>query len=264
MIGSILIYLHPQEDIKIIGKGGETLYSFFLNVLNRENKNLAKEIHDSKKEKPLTISPFLKGAKSSNEYSILSPNKSVSFRITYLKEELLELIIKGFISISAKNESVKLSNGKVIIEKVEMQKGMEANFSSFQELLSQAQNDKTITLKFSSPTSFRSGGEQSLFPRPELVFSSLLKKWNGFSEIKLTPEIVKEFEKIRVNRYTLKTELVNFSKNKIIGFMGKITYELPETFNKKFRKIINTLADFSLYSGVGYKTTMGMGQTRRM
>ncbi|MFQ6083041.1 MAG: CRISPR-associated endoribonuclease Cas6 [Candidatus Aminicenantia bacterium] len=267
MIGSILIKLKPQGEIKIIGKGGETLYSLFLNILNRENKNLAKEIHDLKSEKPVTVSPFLKGTKFSNGYSVLSPNESVSFRITYLKEELLEPIIKGFISLSARNEPIKLSNGKILIEKVDMQKATHAGFTSFQEILSKAKNEETIVLEFCSPTSFRSQGEQKLFPLPELVFSSLLKKWDAFSGKKLLSEIAeieKEFGKIRVTRFRLKTELLNFSKYKIIGFIGKVVYELPETIDKEIKKIINALADFAFYSGVGYKTTMGMGQARRV
>jgi CRISPR-associated endoribonuclease Cas6 len=264
MIGSLLIRLKFQEKIKIPGNGGENLYSLFLNILNKENKNLAKEIHDLKSEKPITVSPFLKGAKFSNGYSFISPEEHVTFRITYLKEELLEPIIKGFISLSAKREPMELGNGKILIEKVDMQKSPQANFTSFEEILSKAKDDKTIALEFSSPTSFRSRGEQKLFPLPELVFSSLLKKWNAFSEIKIPQEIEKEFKKIRVTRFRLKTELVNFSKYKIIGFIGKVIYELPETINKENKKIINALSDFAFYSGIGYKTTMGLGQTRRV
>jgi CRISPR-associated endoribonuclease Cas6 len=264
VIGSILIKLKTQQKIRILGNGGETLYSLFLNVLNEENKNLAKEIHDLKSEKPVTISPFLKGVKFSNGYSLISSEEIVTFRITYLKEELLEPIIKGFISLSAKKEPVKLGNGRIFIEKIDMQKSSQANFTSFEEVFSKAKDEEIIALEFYSPTSFRSRGEQKLFPLPELVFSSLLKKWNAFSEIKIPQEIEKEFKKIRVTRFRLKTELVNFSKYKIVGFIGKVVYELPETIDKENKKIINALSDIAFYSGVGYKTTMGMGQTRRL
>lgn len=263
MIGSVLIKLKSEEEIRILGNGGESLYSLLLNILNRENKNLAKEIHDSKSEKPITVSPFLKGAKFSSGYSFISPKRPFTFRMTYLKEKLLEPIIKGFISLSAKNEPLKLGNGKILIEKVDIQKSSQADFTSFEEILSRVKDDKTIALEFCSPTSFRSRGEQKLFPLPELVFSSLLKKWNTFSEIKIPQEIEKEFEKIRVTRFRLKTELVNFSEYKIIGFIGKVVYELPETIDKETKKTINALSDFAFYSGVGYKTTIGMGQARR-
>jgi CRISPR-associated endoribonuclease Cas6 len=34
--------------------------------------------------------------------------------------------------------------------------------------------------------------------------------------------------------------------------------------NEAARCQLNTLADFAFYAGVGIKTTMGMGQTRRV
>ena len=93
--------------------------------------------------------------------------------------------------------------------------------------------------------------EMKYYTATKLAIDELLKKHE------------KEFEKIRVTRFRLKTELVNFSKYKIIGFVGKVVYELPETIDKEIKNTINALADFAFYSGVGYKTTMGMGQVRR-
>ena len=33
--------------------------------------------------------------------------------------------------------------------------------------------------------------------------------------------------------------------------------------NTEMLRLVNLLADFAFYCGTGYKTTMGMGQTRR-
>jgi len=238
----------------------------FFNVLEKENKKLAKKIRHLKEEIPITISPFLKGIKFSKGHIYLFPRKNeyATFRITYLKEEILEPILKGFISLSAKKEPMELGKGKVLIEKVDIQKSIHANFTSFKEILSNAKEENIITLEFCSPTIFEIKGKNKLFPLPELVFSSLLKKWNTFSEIKISQEIEKEFEKINVINFRLTTEFVNFEDDKIPGFIGKVNYELPESINRKARKNLNALADFSFYSGIGSNTIMGMGQIRRV
>jgi CRISPR/Cas system endoribonuclease Cas6 (RAMP superfamily) len=45
------------------------------------------------------------------------------------------------------------------------------------------------------------------------------------------------------------------------GFVGKATYHL-QTTDKVLRQQLATLAAFGLYSGVGAKTTFGLGQMR--
>lgn len=262
LIGSVLIKFISQQEIKVPGCGEGNLYALVLEVLRKNDKNLAKVIHDSKKETPLTISPLLKGAKSLRGYSILFPERTASFRITYLEEKIFEPLIQGFLSFVDKREALKFSEGEILIERVDWQQGKKASFTSFEEIFSLAQDKRKVILEFCSPTTF--GDEEGqLFPLPELVFSSLLKKWNTFSDVKI-PSLQGEFKKIRVAQHRLKTEIVPFSDNKIIGFMGKATYELADAIEKENRRAINALSDFAFYSGIGDKTHKGMGQARRL
>jgi len=265
MIGSILVKLKPLTEITCKSRGEECIYKLFLNVIEREDENLAEEIRNLKDEIPITLSPFLKGVKFSKGYTYLFPKdrEYATFRITYLKEEVLELILKGFGFLSEEKKAVELGNGKVLIEKVDIQKAAHANFISFKEILSNAKEENTIILEFCSPTFFEIKGKNKLFPLPELVFPSLLKKWNKFSEVKIPWEIEKEFEKIEIEQYRLTTEPINFSGNKIIGFIGKVNYKLSKLIEEEAKKFLNALADFSFYSGVGSKNIIGMGQTRR-
>lgn len=249
--------------MEVLGSGEEGLRVLVLAVLQKSNKNLTKEIQDSQGEIPFTVSPFLKGAKSSRGYSLLYSDRTTSFRITYLKEKIFESLIKGLLFFLNKKEALKFSGGEILLERVDWQQGKKASFTSFEEISSQAQVDRRIILEFCSPTTFENKEEQ-LFPLPEQVFSSLLKKWNAFSEVKITSRVQGEFKKIRVIQHRLKTEIVPFSEDKIIGFIGKATYELPEIIDEKTRESVNALADLAFYSGIGDKTDMGMGQARRL
>jgi CRISPR-associated endoribonuclease Cas6 len=57
--------------------------------------------------------------------------------------------------------------------------------------------------------------------------------------------------------------MLRFRRSYQIGFTGRVTYGLMAD-NEIARAQLNALADAALYLGVGYKTTMGMGQTRRI
>jgi CRISPR-associated endoribonuclease Cas6 len=263
LIGSVLIKFKSQREIKVLGGGEENLYALILDVLYENHQILAKEIQDSQDEIPLTISPFLKGAKSSRGYSLLVPGRTTSFRITYLTEKIFEPLMKGLLFFLNKMKPLKFSEGEILLERVDWQQGKKASFTSFEEISSQARDEKKIIMEFCSPTIFENEEEQ-LFPLPGQVFSSLLKKWNAFSEVKIPSRVQEEFKKISVIQHRLKTEIVYFSEEKIIGFMGKAAYEAPERIDKKTRINLNALGDFAFYSCIGNKTYKGMGQARRL
>jgi len=263
MIGSIVIKLRPKGEIKVTGHGGENLYHLVLDMLGKKDSHVAEKVRNSKNEF-LTISPFLKGVKSLHRNTLLLPNQSASFRLTYLKRELLDPLINGFLFFTDKAEPLPLSSGEVVVEKVDWQKGTRAHFTSLEEIFSCAQPEKTIVLEFCSPTLFLNGGKDKNFPLPEYVFSSLLKKWKTFSEIEMPSKIKKELRKIRAAQYRLLTVHVPFTEQLITGFIGKVWYELEDEMSNEIKKALNALADFAFYSGVGYKTSIGMGQVRRI
>ncbi|MCP2519121.1 CRISPR system precrRNA processing endoribonuclease RAMP protein Cas6 [Candidatus Aminicenantes bacterium AC-335-B20] len=263
MIGSISIKLKPLTEVICEGRGEEHIYRLFINIVKKENEEIAEQFQNFNEDLPVTLSPFLKGIKYSKGKTYAYLGEYPIFRITYLKEEILEIILKSFNSCYGKKELLNFANGKVQIAKVDIQKSFYANFITFKNILSNAEEKENIVLEFSSPTIFEISEKRRLFPDPEIVFCSLLEKWNKFSSIKLSEQIKNEFGKIEVIQYRLTTEFVNFSNKKIPGFLGKVNYRLLKSMDKKIVKYLNALADFSFYSGVGSKTIIGMGQARR-
>ena len=62
----------------------------------------------------------------------------------------------------------------------------------------------------------------------------------------------------------LHTEVSSNYDSKFIGCVGEISYRILGDVEPIAIKQINALANFALYAGVGRKTTMGMGMTRRL
>jgi CRISPR-associated endoribonuclease Cas6 len=53
-------------------------------------------------------------------------------------------------------------------------------------------------------------------------------------------------------------------RNRFIGCVGQVTFQILGHVEPQTIQQINALADYALYAGVGRKTTMGMGMTRRL
>ena len=136
-----------------------------------------------------------------------------------------------------------------------------ANVSSYPLLYQQAsETERTINFIFSTPVAFRQGGFDNVLPTKESVFNSLLNRWNKYSGIELTHI---PLESIYPSAFNIKTEVISNYENKFIGCLGDISYRILGDVEATKIKQINTLANFTLYTGIGRKTTMGMGMARR-
>lgn len=264
MIGSILISLTLIEETTLKGFGGEALHGLLFDTLKGKSSDLASTLHNLKGQKPFSLSPPLESYLLKQGYCVIPKESPVTFKIALLDEELLATTISAFFTAMAEGTTLTLSQKPVIVRSVSIKEGEFVSFTSFPMLLSQASQNQNITLEFSTPTSFKSEGIQVMFPEPKLVFSSYLNHWNAFSKIKLSQEIKEAFPSIKVSNYHLRTELVHFSNYKIIGCKGRIEYRLPPKLSPSVCQALNALADFAFYCGTGAKTTMGMGQTRRI
>jgi CRISPR-associated endoribonuclease Cas6 len=124
-----------------------------------------------------------------------------------------------------------------------------------------ASRDREITFNFYTPTVFRQGKYDSALPTRECVFNSLLSRWNRYSNI---PFLDLNLDCLFPSFFDLRTELMINPDGKCAGCVGAIAYRILGDVNPQTIKQINTLADFALYAGIGRKTTMGMGITRRI
>lgn len=123
--------------------------------------------------------------------------------------------------------------------------------------LTQIPPKKVIGLEFLSPTSFKQKQTIQPFPLPELVFSSLLRRWNLFTPPPFQIPLM-EWQGL-VSAYDLKTAALKMKGGAEIGAKGWICYEFPDP---EQAQIATRLAHFAEFAGVGRKTAMGMGQTR--
>lgn len=118
-----------------------------------------------------------------------------------------------------------------------------------------------VALRFLSPTAFRQGPGHSPLPVPYNVFSWPWRVWQAFAPEFGLPEDWIEWcaQEVFVVRHRIETATVAVSKDEsFTGFVGEVTFEAHHGGPGQLG-LLQALARLAAYSGVGHKTTMGMG-----
>lgn len=119
---------------------------------------------------------------------------------------------------------------------------------------------RIVTIKFESPTAFKKQGKYIFYPSVRHIFQSLIKKVDALSESFniSTDDVLNDFEEnIEIIRYRLKSCKFPLESVRIPAFMGEIT--IKTTGPQALANMVYFLIGFGQYSGVGIKTSIGMG-----
>ncbi|MGH2507342.1 MAG: CRISPR system precrRNA processing endoribonuclease RAMP protein Cas6 [Ktedonobacteraceae bacterium] len=245
--------------------------------------------------------PFLpakiREAERGNIHLPLDPAKVYTIRLTLLLGELFPLFYSSLLHFSNKENGtqnqpfMRLGKQAFLLEEV-VSSSEDASgwtgYTSFGTLVEKARAlrlrvNETLELEFATLTTFHRGNASSphgkyyaLLPFPHYVFSWLAKRWQELAP----PELAEIVQYERIERYiaedgmiiedhALHTHRVQFNRHPQRGFLGTCTYNLrgPDESDVPLgqltiRQQIVLLSWLAFYTGVGYKTTMGMGQLR--
>jgi len=217
---------------------GRAIHALCFQWLTTADPGLAEKLHNSDSF-PFTL--VVKPGSSANQLNL---------RISILQRELLAPLLWGM------SHDI---GGDITLTNIPCRLGkwIDIKHSISFAALAQVPSQSTINLEFLSPTSFKQGQSIQPFPLPELVFSSLWRKWNALAPTDLRlPEI--EWQSLTA-AYKLKTVALKMKGGAEIGTKGWVRYQFP---NNEQAQIATTLAHFAGFAGVGRKTALGMGQTR--
>ena len=261
MLYSVIVKFKTKENVFFKYFPGESLHGMLFQILNKRDIKQADRLHNQYEVKPFTISPIIPYPRWQQGKMKLAAGKEHFFRITFLEEEWYQLFMSYFLH---HNNKLQLQGADIEITKVvtNSEQDKRCQCLEYQELREKAKPHSNIKFKVHSTTTFRVGDRHIIFPAPNYLFHNLLNKWQMFGDEKLSLEN-KDFEKVYVSRYDLQSTMEKFRDYPIKGFKGSCEYELDSTLSKQKKREINLLFDFAFYSGIGYKTTMGLGQVAR-
>ncbi|MCD5401279.1 CRISPR-associated endoribonuclease Cas6 [candidate division NPL-UPA2 bacterium] len=265
MLFSIVLKLRPVQSFCLSPTQGYYGHALFLSLIEKATPQLATLLHSDMPYKPFTVSPLYGGMKRHKDSVTISPHEVYQLRFTLLDDLLFSPLVRSL--AEQEEREIYLEKAAFKIEDILLSSfdSSLTGVDSFNDLLQRATPQTKIALEFLSPVTFRSAkGRNILLPLPELVFGSYLEKWNAFSPLKIDLSRQILGEKMTLSKYHLKTKVLEFKTHREIGFEGRCTFEAEDEEGEEELKKINALADFAFYSGTGAKTTMGMGQTRRI
>jgi CRISPR-associated endoribonuclease Cas6 len=237
-------------------------------------------------------------AERENIHLPVYPDKTYTIRITMLLSELFPLFYHTLMHFNTselgakKPPFMRIGKREFLLEEVICAPGDATGwtgFTSFTDLVTHAQarnlgGQPSLTLEFASLTTFNwlhladktYGNHYARLPLPKYVFPGLARRWQELAPPDLAHlvnieriERYVEADGIIIDDYDLRTHRVQFAGHPQRGFLGTCTYQLrgpdePITPDAPLpvRRQIFLLAMLAFYTGIGYKTTMGMGQVR--
>lgn len=288
---AFLLRLHPQEGGLVLANAGPHLQAAFLDLIRQIDPALSDALHIPDRRRPYTLG-MLQGfnhlmpehmARALDRGNLLPvhPGQIYWLRVTSLDAVIFDVFVRALL---LKASSLIFRVGQVNFEvsrlitasEEEEQEQCQTASSSFYVMLSLEDARPAYRFSFTTPTVFSLGktawGKRlHLFPEPSYVFKSIADQWENFAPVglrlaahHLAPLDIFAWceENLIVTHYELTTKELHAPKFGHRGFQGTVTYEVKGSRSSPEAHWLSPFARFAFFSGVGYKTAMGMGQTR--
>ena len=267
LLSAILTFTTPRRGT-LPAALGRAISAEVLGQIDRRDPTLARQLHAWNGPVPLTCSS-LNGTTRRGANLHLETDENYWLHLTGMAEPVSQLL--HHLLLEEPQTDWSIHNHPFHLQQVTCDPSGHpwAGIADYQRLaaehlLASGNPANRVTLRFDSPTSFKSGGMQVPIPTPDLVFGSLADRWNRFSPVPLSDEM-REFSRtcVAISRYDLRSAPMPHKGGSFrVGGVGEVTYTALAG-DRYWHGAMQMLADFAKFSGVGVQTTNGMGQVRR-
>jgi CRISPR-associated endoribonuclease Cas6 len=261
---SLILELTANNATTLPISTGHQTHALFLNIIAQVDPALAARLHNEAGYRPFTVSS-LRGPTEQGKNLLLRPGQLCRLRVTLLDggplwQALCTCFLEGRLT-TVTLDTAELTLRRLLSTPTVDPTGWAAS-TDWQTMAATAASN-SITIRFASPTAFSLGDRRfALFPEPRLVWDSLIRSWNFYAPevLRLDKVELRAFvaNHVVVEDYHLHIETRRFPTYSQKGFVGTCTYHVKA--KDSYAPQVAALAEFARYSGVGYKTTMGMGQ----
>lgn len=264
---SLVVEIVAPQDMELPLTIGNYIHAAFLRLVYSVNPELSEKLHAPGREKPFTLSPLVGDYQRHNGKLLLKKGDHGWVRITALEPSLSQCLLEWNTQVIP---ALTLLDEPLEVTGILHEGHPWARVATFEELYQQTMTTEQpmrrhIIFRFLSPTTFRANGANVPFPLPKYVFFTLSQKWNTYAPVYLGEQVHAMIEQaMTLSHYQLHTQALDFGKYRQIGFTGEATFLIRRTLDDIWVRAIHLLADFAFFAGVGYKTTMGMGQVRKI
>ncbi len=267
LLYSIILELSATSTTTIPASMGRQAHALFLDLVRQVDPALSSRLHGEPEYRPFTVS-MLSGANIRDGKAFLQKGQLYRLRVTLLDGGHLWQCLSAYF-LEARFITLQLDKAEFLLARVLSTPSADATgwagYTDWQTLAATTPR-QSITMRFASPSAFSMGDRCfALFPEPILLWDSLMRSWNRYAPevLRIDKLAMRDFvtRHVTVSDYDLHTTRLFFPKYAQKGFIGTCSYSIKET-NGEYAPQLTALAEFAQYAGIGYKTTMGMGQAR--
>ena len=265
--------LHPGA---IPGDHGDQARAALFDLIQRGDFPLAQRLHDLNDHKPYTISLLEGGKRGADRALHFGTGITAHWRFTLLHEPAFEALLKRYL-LSRELPHIRIGALEFTITDAfaSGRSHPESGYTALADLQTRW-NQATeslppaFILEFCSPTGFNLGQDKTTgerrwraLPEPRLIFSALRKKWARLGGIDPGDDFDQWVEAhVEAEPMHLETRTVLVERRPLRGFVGRVRFRVRG--DSKWWAVVHLLADLAFWTGIGYQTTRGMGQVRRI
>ena len=267
MLTSLIIQLTAPAGAVLPAALGRAAQALLLDVIHQNDPALAQSIHSGDGPRPYTVSNLVMGRRKAGSV-YLQAGQEGWLRFTGLTGP----VSRQLQALAARPpQVVALDSQEFLVTGAALDPAEHAwaGQTSYQDLAApyllggKERLSHKVELLFTSPTTFKRSGRYVPLPAPELVFGSLLDRWQHFAPIALHPDMRRfAAETVALRRYRLRTRGAPQKQGGMrIGFTGRATFTALNR-DRYWLNMLHLLAAYAFYCGVGAGTGAGLGQVR--
>lgn len=240
MLSKLVLSLKADADKNISMSMSSTFQGVLMEIVGEQT---AAWLHESQ------INPY-------SQYIQYNADK-IQWNILTSTAEAYERIIKLFMQEKVSVIEVKYSDIKFEILDKKLEQISMKNFMKRQYF---SDYSHFFTINFLTPTAFKSEGNYKNYPTMHWIFRSLMKKHDAIckdSEVFDSDVLAMLEENTFITKYNLRSTVFYLEGVKIPAFLGKITILVKSS--QSLVNLVNYLLMLGEYTGVGIKSSIGMG-----
>lgn len=222
------------------------LHGLLYAVLTQAAPAGADWLHKHPAPKPYTLLP----------YYTEPGGRLAGLRMSALNDETAGVLLRAWQRAKRHKSEQQLGGQRLCVTYVESIPGPDF------ETLASVEPAPQVSVRFVSPTSFRQGPGDLPLPLPVNVFRGPFMSWQAFAPNQLhLPGDWLDWcaENVFVTAHRTETVPVRLDRqHSFVGFVGEATFEALDS-SVLYQATLQSLARLAPYSGVGRKTTMGLG-----
>jgi len=263
---SLVFTLTAPQAVTLPRHLGRASHALLLRLIGARDPALAAELHEGSGPRPFTCSGLV-GGRGQGDSLLLGAGEEAWLRFTGLNGavsgHLLALAQEPPNAVELDGVALRVAGATV-----DPAEHTWAGRGEYRDLLAVGDGAadgraRRVTLRFASPTTFRSQGVNMPVPLPYLVYGSLLGRWQAYSPVAVSGEFRRYAEEmVALARYRLRTRVVRTKAGGMqVGFVGEASF-VALSADRYWVAVLRALTGYAFYAGVGALTAQGMGQAR--